>query len=593
MTRLLAGADGGLVVESPRYRLEVAADGLLAVLSSPEGRHWASLRLIAALDRIDGPDETLAVEPPRVLREPEPVIEIARRSTRWDCAGQTVICEDDAIRLVATVAGRGRLAEAHLLGGRSLLPGRPHGFLPSGSSFRTLFSPNPGDPARLVRSAGEAALVGVVGDSEPGRGHWFFTPSPLLLCLTTAGGVFDPAEPVPEGWLGLGVEAAVDELTFVQLAYQPADRAFSLRLDYEGHTEVDGDFRAPELVLLPAVSDPYAALRRQRGRLTDRGLAPAPAERARPGWWSAPIFCGWGAQCHLAGGPGRAPDLSTQASYDAFLDALEREEVVPGTVVVDDKWQEAYGACVPDAVKWPDLRGWIADRHARGQRVLLWWKAWDPEGLPAELCIRNADGAPVALDPTNPAAAEALRAVVQGLLAPDDLDADGLKVDFTARTPSGFALSPAGSSWGLALLHRLLSIVYAAAKDVKPEALIVTSTPHPSFVDVSDMIRLNDLLRLDDPGPRPSVVPQVRYRAEVVRASCPELLIDTDDWCVPDRATWRELLELKPDLGVPSLYYATHLDLTGEALEAEDYAALRRSWARWEAGRPREAVTAG
>jgi len=34
--------------------------------------------------------------------------------------------------------------------------------------------------------------------------------------------------------------------------------------------------------------------------------------------------------------------------------------------------------------------------------VLLWWKAWDPEGLPPELCIRNPDGTPVAFDPTNP-----------------------------------------------------------------------------------------------------------------------------------------------------------------------------------------------
>ena len=53
----------------------------------------------------------------------------------------------------------------------------------------------------------------------------------------------------------------------------------------------------------------------------------------------------------------------------------------PGTVVIDDKWQSAYGTNEPDTGKWPDLKAWIAGRHARGQRVLLWWKAWDPEGL--------------------------------------------------------------------------------------------------------------------------------------------------------------------------------------------------------------------
>ena len=76
----------------------------------------------------------------------------------------------------------------------------------------------------------------------------------------------------------------------------------------------------------------------------------------------------------------------------------------------------------------------------------------------------------------------------------------------------------------------------------------------------------------------------MRFRAEVARAACPELLIDTDDWWVPDKQTWREFLEVKPELGVPSLYYATHLDSTGEALDDGDYEALRRVWARWRAG---------
>jgi hypothetical protein len=84
----------------------------------------------------------------------------------------------------------------------------------------------------------------------------------------------------------------------------------------------------------------------------------------------------------------------------------------------------------------------------------------------------------------------------------------------------------------------------------------------------------------------------MRYRTAVARAACPELLVDTDDWCVPDKASWREFLELKPELGVPSLYYATHIDRTGEALDADDYEALRRAWARWRARAPREAVEA-
>jgi hypothetical protein len=169
------------------------------------------------------------------------------------------------------------------------------------------------------------------------------------------------------------------------------------------------------------------------------------------------------------------------------------------------------------------------------------------------------------------------------MLGPDGLDADGLKIDFTARTPSGRALAAAGPGWGISLLHRLLSLVYVAAKHAKADALVITHTPHPAFVDVTDMVRLNDMLRLDDPGPLPPVVPQMRYRAAVAAAACPDLLVDTDDWCVSDKATWREFLDAKPGLGVPSLYYATHLDLTGEALDEDDYAAIRRVWEEWAA----------
>jgi hypothetical protein len=118
--------------------------------------------------------------------------------------------------------------------------------------------------------------------------------------------------------------------------------------------------------------------------------------------------------------------------------------------------------------------------------------------------------------------------------------------------------------------------VYGAAKEAKPDALVITHTPHPSFVDVTDMIRLNDMIMGD-------VVAQMEQRAEVVRAVCPELPIDTDDWRAPDKRSWREFLERKPEIGVPSLYYATHID-NGEELDDDDYAAIRRVWEEWRAG---------
>jgi hypothetical protein len=577
MTELRTTDRGDVVVEGTTYRLVVAADGMLATLSSPGGEYWAALRPLGALDAASGPDETLSVAAPRIVDD---LVEIERRSTRWDRARTTIVCADDAIDLVISVEGNAELTAAHLLAARSVMGGATTGFLPSGTGFRTLFSPNPGDSGRLVRSAAERAVIGVSGDGQPGRGHWFFTPAPLSLWLTTA--VVEEPVAVEQGWVGISLAAPVDELTFVQLVYVPGDRAFSLRLDYEGHLHVDGVFRAPAVVITPGAADPYTGLRRHRDDLAARGAAPPVQSRKTPDWWGEPIFCGWGAQTSVAArNAGRASALATQANYDRFLAKLEEHGVVPGTVVIDDKWQLAYGTNEPDAEKWPDLRGWIAARRERGQHVLLWWKAWDPEGVAPELCIRNAEGTPIALDPTNARTREFVHASIVRMLGRDGLDGDGLKVDFTARTPSGSALSTHGEGWwGIALLHELLAIVYAAAKEAKPEALVMTHTPNPAFVDVTDMIRLNDMLRLDDRG-SPPVVPQMRFRAAVVRAACPELLIDTDDWSAPNLAEWRRYLVEKPLLGIPSLYYADSLDSTGEEFGADDYRALRTTWAEW------------
>ena len=558
-------------VRKPGYTLEISADGLRVTIGRRDGGPWLTLRPHAAFDAVEAWDETLEVLSPRVDGDR---IEFERRSTLWERALVTVECKDEQVELRASVTGRARLANVKLLALRSLLPEKPSGLLPSGyavGEVTKLYCANPAHPTG-VRPVHEPAVIGVTGDGEPGRHHWFFTPAPLYFAWAGE----DELE-----WLDLGVAAPVEELTFVELGYAPRDGGFHLELEYEGHTAVDGEFSAPALLFTPGVADPAAGLRRHRYDLVARNAAPPVAERKQPAWWTEPIFCGWGAQFHLhetAGGS--AMDHATQANYDGFLSALAGEGLRPGTVVLDDKWQTAYGTNEPDREKWPDLKGWIAARHEEGRHVLLWWKAWDPEGLPPELCIRNAEGVPIAVDPTNAATREEVARQLAALLGPAALDADGLKVDFTARTPSGHALSTHGDGWGIALLHELLDVVYRAAKDAKPDALIITQAPHPAFADVADMIRLNDMI-----GGQASVVPQMAFRAELVRAALPELLIDTDDWRIPSLAAWREYLEVKPDLGVPSLYYATHIDQTGEALGTEDYQLLRSVWDRWQATR--------
>ncbi|MCU1490170.1 MAG: hypothetical protein JWM85_1575 [Acidimicrobiaceae bacterium] len=588
MTARLESTEAGDVeVVTDRYRLVVDAAGW-AELTSPDGETFVRLSLLCAFDTTEGPDETIALETPVHRGGDEPSITVRRRSTRWDEASVTLHCRAEGVEVTSQVRSRARLADVRLrtvrlLGGHSLMTDRL-GPISSGSEAWTLFSPNPEDPRGVLRSARAPAVIGAVGDSLPGRGHWFFTPAPLYFALAREAAVTDSAQ-VPAGrWLGLGVLAAPSELAVPEVSFMAQEEGFHLLFDYQGHTLCSGSFVAPSLLLTPGEADPYSGLRAHREALAARGQAPAVVERVRPSWWSGAMFCGWGAQSYKAKVQGLRPqDTCTQAGYDAFLDDLSAEGIVPSTVVVDDGWQREYGRSAPHLGRWPDLAGWIRQHHDAGQRVLLWWKAWDPEGVPNEWCVRNPDGVPIAIDPGHPGGRRLMEQNVTEMLAASGLDADGLKIDFTARTPSGESLTSASGAWGIALLESLLATIYRAAKAAKADALVITHVPHPGFVPYTDMVRLNDMLRLDEHHPESDLVAQMRYRAGVVASACPELLVDTDDWCAPDLASWREYLAVKEELGVPALYYTTHLDRTGEALEEQDYAALRALFARNDA----------
>ncbi len=587
-------ADGALQLETDAYHLALDEVGPRATLSDAHRGAATQLMLLASLDTDRGLDGTLGGEPLRVEETADAVtVSFDAPSTVWDAKRVVLRCTADEVAVQASVSGRGRLTDARLLGG--WYNGSPRwgsGLYHSRWPARTLFVPSPDHPQRLLQPASEPATVGVNGGDMPGRGHWFFTPGPFLFAGSEAD-VDDPGDSAAEPWQLLELRCAIDEATFSEMRYAPFLGGFSVVLAYEGQTVVDGQFSTPPLVLRPGAADPYRAIADHAGRLRSAGLAPA-IQRQPADWWLRPIFCGWGEQYRqflLAGGHPTA--WSRQEHYDRWLDHLAERDIVPGTVVVDDKWQKTYGRNDVDTERWPDMGRWIAERHAAGQRVLLWFKAWDAEGLPDEACLKDPGGHRLVADPESPAYGEILREALAQMLGRGGLDADGLKVDFTAQTPSGPGFAGTGSAWGVALLHRLLTLIYRYAKEAKADALVVTHTPNPLFADVTDMIRLNDLMRLSQPDPLPAAVPQMTHRARIARAVDPDLLIDTDDWCMPSRAEWRAYLEAKVELGVPALYYATGIDYSREPFGQDDYAAIRAAWARYEAGRAGARVEAG
>ena len=547
------------------YSLLLSAARPTAVLEDAAGNRWADLFLAWSADA-EGQDWTEAIGAPvREERDGSVRISLPLEGGRWRAKALLVDCFHDRLELRLQLRGEGRLSDLHMLGGRysgSLQLGS--GFFRSGAGFDRVFNPEPSRAELWIRPASASSVIDVLGTSAPGSEHWFSTPAPFCYAL---------AQTEPGTWTSLGLAVGPGINTFTGFHYDALEDSFSLRLAYDGQTAVDGDWTSPALVFRFGAPDPYTALELYLLGLEAAGLVPARGRQEGPSWWARPIFCGWGAQCHLASLDGGVPTaFSNQESYDRFLASLKANGLEPGTVVVDDKWQGAYGTADVDRVKWPDLKGWIAGRHAEGQKVLLWWKAWDSEGLPPELCVRDSGGRPIAADPSHPAYRALIGDRLRELLGADGLDADGLKVDFTARTPSGPGLTRHGPQWGVELLHSLLRTVYEAAKSAKPDALVMTHTPNPYFRDATDMLRLNDV-NMERP-----VVEQMRHRARIAELACPDALIDTDNWPMRDRASWRDYIAVQAELGVPSLYYATHVDTSGEELDAGDYAAIASAW---------------
>ncbi len=567
MLRMSEEGDFKLFAET--YQLTFAADRPFVKLFDEHGNLVADLFVLSSIHPLNGRDDTTVQAGKwQIEKHPEEVIySLEAGSSVWQRKIYRFRCLPQRLIYEVEIEGQGLLAEANYFGGYYSGQLRwGSGFFWSGQSFKQGFNPEPNTDEVYTFSPSANSSVNLNGVPLPGKDDWFFTPPPFHFSFEGSS-----------GWTGMGVEAQPGANQFTDFEYHGKQSSFHLSLNFDGHTTVSGRYQLPAIAF-DFGADPYELLETHVRELRATGLVPMPAAVAKPAWWYEPIFCGWGAQCYLAGLDHLHPtSVATQANYKSFLNVLETNGVVPGTLVIDDKWQLTYGENHADPAKWPDLQGFIRRHHAHHQKVLLWLKAWDPEGLPVEECITNAAGLPLAIDPTNPAFERRLRASVRNMLSPDGYDADGFKIDFTARIPSGPGIHTSGDAWGLELMRMYLAILHDEAKQVKPDALIIAHTPHPYLADLIDSIRLNDINTQTD------VCKAMTHRARVAQAACPDALIDSDNWPITNKEAWRSYLTIKPSLGVPALYYASHIDSTGEPLLPEDYALICQVWAEYRA----------
>ncbi len=368
-------------------------------------------------------------------------------------------------------------------------------------------------------------------------------------------------------------DAGWHQWSFVE--FQVDSAGVEVRIDLEGHTPVRKVVKHIRIFTLKGGNHeaPMA--------LVARGLAEAyprsPAERKKiPAWWRRPIYCGWGDQVGISldmEGPGpesRALAYCNQGLYQRWVDRLEKAGVPVGTVTIDAGWSSG-GVWKPYPNHWPNLRGFIDGQHKKGRRVLLWLGTFIMEGLPDAWCIFSG-GQKLIADPTNPKYRSYVRDQVCRLLSPKEggYNADGFKIDQLQYSPNETEtwgseqfgrswqlanphpkLKLAGKAWGCEVLYLLQKEIYTAAKSVKEDALITSSTIHPYFHDTFDMARLHDTETVNV-----DVFKAMAARADLARAAIPNIPIDADDWVWKDYRKWLDYTSRNHRIGTPCIFYA-------------------------------------
>ena len=392
-------------------------------------------------------------------------------------------------------------------------------------------------------------------------------PPPLFFSFSTSD---------VEKKFSLALCAKPGNYNFIHYDYELAN-GFTVTTTLEGLTEVDGEFEIPFIRFF--TSDSYDSAATDYAAFCFKsGCAPENKRENMPRWWRGPFVCGWGEQGHWAREHGTGLlEASCQDQYEWIVNEWDRRGLKPSVLIIDDRWQEAYGTCLPDKKRWPDMRGFIDRLHARGVRVVLWYRFWAPDGLPDDMLI-TADKVPYRFDfqkdlryadPTNPKYREYMTKTIHTLLSPDEgcYNADGFKLDYAFLMPYGPTAKTYGGKYGTELLKSYIELFYTASKAAKADALVNCSPCHPYFNDVCDQARLHD------PAGFRNHRDIMAYRSRLYRAMLPGVLVDADTADFSTHDTAMRYYRVQPTVGAPDIYRFSNSDNC--VLTDDDWAEIR------------------
>lgn len=642
----------GVQVETAQYTLTYNAEQPHFVNLTFASGIGANLFVASGCDRDDGIDELVSLDAPTVSEEGGRTLLVFNgRTTLWDQVEYIFTCDDDKVLYHYRVHGQGELETIRFFEGflkddprmdqyfypyfcgpkRELAYHRPvKDFLTSSEpDFDHVYSFCINSSDKKIFQYYESCDIRVNGDRHYFGGDWLATPSPFLYLM---------GKKKQAGWVSLGLAVQPGENRFMGYKYEGGE-GFGLMLDYMGYTQVEGSWESPRIVIQETMGDEYAALDRYLDVLRETGCMKTVERDSLPTWWKKPIFGGWGEQVfhsnrwdnffsgqHNDWAHDNVDRFCTQAAYEEMLTTLESKGINPTILIIDNRWFRNDAHLDVDTELWPDLKGFIADQHSKGRKVILWVSPWgvsrcskgkdvpidehmyvDEDGLyDLELdtdvfydaCKRDHVKvrryyplpAPTltdanwryVVDSQNPAYVERLKGKIAYLLGEDGLNADGFEFDYTHFLPKYRGTKPVTpreekTVWGVESLHALIGIYHRESKVVKEDALIISHTFNPYFNDVIDMLRLQDIYT-----DKKSIVPQMEHRAKIAHAVAPGCVVHTDQHPMPSLEAWREYAKFQPKIGNPCTYYVTGMETTKELFEDHDYEMLKEVWETYE-----------
>ena len=381
-------------------------------------------------------------------------------------------------------------------------------------------------------------------------------------------------------------------------------QAGGFAITYYGKKNIEGFWQSPQLVFtFPEAVNKVLDTALEHAYTHD--LLPRPGRHASPEWYFEPIYCPWHDQSALSHGEKMdirvdevpASEYATDTMTDHWLEVLDKQDIHPGTLIIDAKWQKSLNFGDPDPEKWQNMRQWIDRKRQNGLRTFLWYAAWHNEDIdPGEAITR--DGKVVCGDPTNPAYEKRLREMVRKYIsdAPDCLNADGIKVDGLLGLPTGKGLKNMGNIWGLELQKKYLEIMYSELKKHKPEACLSVFTANPYLDRFSDMIRLADLYTN-----RLSPARTMLDRAALIKGCHPDVPIDCDGGLYFHQGEdYMQSLYTQLECGIPCIYTAEYIR-TGrffftpefKKLSEQDYQIIREVFQRYRQMRQSSTMNKG